>query len=203
MQNEQQNLKTLCTIIDPEPPSDEGQETQYEVGMGYADQYDLLEVHTYFGEDEFMNIFNSSINNIRKQELKIQATLCNALIDKLWDIYEFVFPENIPLYNQDEIDKVYELVEFLQYNNLIFITNIWKAFNINNILKIDVVKFFTENKDNYQKLLEQITNMSIIFRKDSLISSFLNICNKDTVLIMIVHMTKKWKVEITANLMRG
>jgi len=203
MQNEQQNLKTLCDIIDPEPSGDDDRDTQYDVGVVFSDQYDLLEIHTYFGLDEFMEIYTSTINGVRQQELQIQATLCSLLLEKIENVYDFSFDTHITLLRQRDLDKVYDLAEFLQYNNLKFITGIWKSFGLKNIVSLDVEDFFTSNKDNFQKLIEQITNRSLMYSKDSLINHFLNICNKEISLFMITQMTNKWRIEISANLMKG
>ena len=66
MRKEDQNLKTLCNIISPEPTDDEGAETQYEAGMEFSDEYDLLEMHTNFGNDDYKEIYKK-INYLAKE----------------------------------------------------------------------------------------------------------------------------------------
>ena len=200
MLDEQQNLKTLCNIIDPEPSGDDNLETQFDVGVLYAEQYDLLELSTFFGTEEFMKIYNSVINDIRQQELKIQASICNALLEKIEIIYDFIFPIRVSLLIQYDMDRVYNLVKFLQFDNLDFITNIWKSFNIKNVLTMDVDLFF-ENQSRVKKLVEQMTNLSLLYDSDTLINNFLNFCDKDTAIFTIKIMTKSLKNEITSNLM--
>ena len=202
MRKEDQNLKTLCNIISPEPTDDEGAETQYEAGMEFSDEYDLLEMHTNFGNDDYKEIYNSVINKIRVFKLPIQMTLCKKLIEKLYETYSFEFRQNIDLVTQDDMDQVYKLVEFLQFDNLRFATTIWKSFNIKNLMGIDLEQYFFINKEVKQKLIEQITNNSLMY-KNTLINEFLTTCEGDQLVLIFFNMTEKNRANISVNLMRG
>lgn len=203
MQEEQSNLKVLCDTIDPEDSGDEGSETQYEIGMLYSDMYDLSEIPTYFGTPDFMSIYLSSIDSIKIQYIKNQATLCMKLLDKIYEIYEYDFPETPTLNSQSDLNRVYDLVEFLEFDNEQFLINVWKSFNIKNLVKLDLDIFFYGNKDNINKLLEQITNNSLLYDKNSLINKFLNSCYKEALTKIFIKMTRRFKVEITSKLLEG
>ena len=203
MQKEQQNLKTLCDIIEIEPTDEEGSETQYDVGIKFSHEYDLLEIHTNFGNDNFKEIYLDAISRVKLLSLPIQMTLCRKLLNKVTEVYDFIFPEQIVLVNQNDMNSVFELVEFLQFDNLQFMINVWKAFNVKNIMNIDVEVFMTRNDDVNERLLEQITNNSLMYSKKSLINIFLNTCEADWLLFMFVDMTEKNKAMITVNLMKG
>jgi len=203
MQDEKSNLKILCDTIDPEDSGDEGTETQYEIGMLYADMYDLAEIPTYFGTPDFQSIYMSSINDIKEQNIKNQGTLCIQLLEKIREVYEYEFPETPILNSQEDMNKVYELVEFLEFSNLTFLVNVWTSLGVKNVLKIDLEIFFYGNKDNIHKLLEQITNNSLLYDKNSLVNKFLNSCYKEALTRIFIKMTRRLKVEITSNIMEG
>jgi len=203
MKQEESNLKILCDTIDPEDSGDEGSETQFEIGMQYADMYDLLDLHTHFGEDDFQSIYMSSINDIKEQNIKNQATLALKLLDKIFEIYEYEFPETPILNSQEDINKVYELVEFLEFNNERFLVGVWNDLKVKNLIKLDLDIHFYGNKDNILKLLEQITNNSLLYNKNSLVNKFLNSCYKEALTRIFIKMTRRLKVEITYNLMEG
>ena len=202
MREEQQDLKTLCNIIEVEPTDNEGEETQYDIGIQYSDQYDLLQLHTYFGTYEFKENYLVNINNVRQQGIPQQASLCRELLDKIDTIYGFTFPQTPSLLIQNDLDKVYELSAFLHFNYLEFASSVWKSFRVNSIMNIDVKNYFN-NRDNINKLLEQITNNSLLYDEDSLINKFLNYCDRDNILRMFIYMSNNSKVEISTNLMKG
>jgi len=202
LRQEQQDLKTLCNIIDIEPTDNEGEETQFDIGEQYSNQYDLLQLYTYFGTEDFKENYLININNIRNQTIPQQASLCRELLDKIDTIYGFTFPQTPKLLIQNDLDKVYDLSAFLHFDYLEFVENVWKSFRVNSIMNIDIKDYFS-NKSNINKLLEQITNNSLLYDEDSLINKFLNFCDRDNILRMFIYMSNKSKVEISTNLMKG
>jgi len=200
---EESNLKVLCDTIDPEDSGDEGSETQFEIGSQYANMYDLLDLHTHFGEDDFQSIYMSSINDIKEQNIKNQATLCLRLLEKIYEIYEYEFPESPVLNSQSDLNEVYNLVEFLEFNNEQFLVGVWSGLKVKNLVKLDLDIYFYGNKDNILKLLEQITNNSLLYKNDSLVNKFLNSCYKEALTRIFIKMTRRLKIEITSKLMEG
>jgi len=203
MQEEKSNLKVLCDTIDPEDSGDEGSETQYEISLGYSAMYDLLEIHSYFGTPEFKEIYMSSINDIKEQNVKNQATLCLRLLDKIFELYEYEFPQTPILNSQEDLNRVYDLVEFLEFNNEMFLVSVWHALGKKNIMQLDLDIFFYGNKVNMLRLLEQMTNNSLLYDENSLINEFLNSCHKEALTRIFIKMTKRMRVEITSKLMEG
>jgi len=203
MQEEKSNLKVLCDMIDPEDSGDEGSETQYEISLGYSDMYDLLEIHSYFGTPNFKSIYLSSINDIKEQNVKNQATLCLRLLDKIFELYEFEFPQTPILNSQQDLNRVYELIEFLEFDNENFLVSVWDSFGKKNIVSLDLDIFFYGNKVNILKLLEQITNNSLLYDQNSLVNEFLNSCHKEALIKIFIKMTSRMRVEITSQLMKG
>lgn len=201
MQKEKSNLKVLCDLIDPEDSGDEGSETQYEMSMLYSKMYDLLEIHSYFGTTDFKSVYMSTINDIKEQDFKNQRTLCLRLLEKIFELYEYEFPQTPDLYSQEDLNKIYELVEFLDFNNEMFLVGVWNGLGKKNILNINLEVFFYGNRVNILRLLEQITNNSLLYDKDSLINIFLNSCRKEILTKIFIDMTEKMKAEITLKLM--
>ena len=147
--------------------------------------------------------FLVNINDIRQQRLYDQASLCQKLLKKIYATYDFEFTPYPLLITQRHLDRVYDLVAFLHYDNIEFISNVWKAFGIDNIIRLNIESFFIQKRDRIKKLTEHITNNSFMYKRSTLINEFLNSCTLYGVLYMVISISYRSKIEISANLMKG
>jgi len=97
------------------------------------------------GKDVFkQNYLNVRIDIQTHCSLDEQRRLCYAILDRISEVYDFEFGNELSLNNFNEINEVYKFLEFLEYDNEDFICNIWlflgdsfleKKINIDNIIK--------------------------------------------------------------------
>ena len=200
MKRNDQDLKTLCDIISPENPDDDPNETQYHYSVDNSEQYNLLQIHTYFGNINFKEIFLLYINDIKNQLLSNQRTLCLKLLDRLKVDYEYEFPDNIPLINQNDINIFYDFISFFEFDNVKFLSMVWSTFRIKNLLKLNIRNFIFSNKETVDKLLEQITNNSLLYESNSLINKFLNSAMKNVLIKWFIKKSIINKINITIKL---
>lgn len=203
MKRNDQDLKTLCDIISPENPDDDPNETQYHYSVDNSEQYNLLQIHTYFGNINFKEIFLLYINDIKNQLLSNQRTLCLKLLDRLKVDYEYEFPDNIPLINQNDINIFYDFISFFEFDNVKFLSMVWSTFRIKNLLKLNIRNFIFSNKETVDKLLEQITNNSLLYESNSLINKFLNSAMKNVLIKWFIKKSIINKINITIKLNEG
>jgi len=110
--------------------------------------YYFSEILNYIGNDKFKLNYLMVKNEIKKEcSIKIQRRLCFAILEKINEIYNFEFPENLDLLNQDNIDDFLKFIEFLEYDNEKFILSIWTF--LDTTLSLDTIKSYcANNKEN-------------------------------------------------------
>lgn len=138
--------------------------TQSDIVADVIVQYDFLQIIDNIGEDEFKDNYLNFIIDIQKQSFSNQRILCYHIIDKVQEVYNFEFPEKIDISSISDIEDIYKFIEFLEYDNINFLVDILKGFNI-DFLKNDLHEFCENNKN---EILKQINfypkiNLSVIF----------------------------------------
>lgn len=174
------------TLLD----DDEGM-IQSEVVGDAIIQYEFNEIINNIGKTNFKETYLNFIDDVKSQSINNQRVLCQHLIKKIEEIYKFDFPENIPINDTLDIQNFYKLIEFLEFDNIDFLIEIFKNFKIN---LLDVLsKFIDENKN------EIIKNIKL-YDDELLPEIFINLKNtlEDEILIyMISKMTYKNKKQIS------
>ncbi len=162
------------TLLD----DDEGM-IQSEVVGDAIIQYEFNEIINNIGKTNFKETYLNFIDDIKKQSIDNQRTLCQHLINKFENIYKFIFPENISIDNINDINNIYIFISFVEFDNIDFLIEIFKNFKINFL---DVLsKFIDENKNEITKNIKS-------YNDELLPEIFINLKNtlEDEILIYIV-----------------
>lgn len=169
----------LSAMLPTELLDDDEGMIQSEVVGNAIIQFEFLEIVNGIGKTNFKETYLNFIDDIKKQSIDNQRILCQHLIRKIEETYKFDFPENIPVNDIPDFQNIYNLIEFLEFDNIDFLVEIFKDFKIN---LLDVLsKFIDDNKD------EIIKNIKLY--NDGLLSEiFINLKNtlEDEILIYIV-----------------
>lgn len=161
--------------------------TQSQVVGDAIVQYDFLQIIENIGKEEFKSTYLNFINDIRNQSLENQRTLCQHIIDKVQEVYEFEFPEKITIYDRSDIEDIYRFIEFLEYDNVDFFIEISKGLDIKSDIDLDEYKNKILNQiHDYNKInVPDIFNNLIITLEPNILLNIIDIMfvkNKELVL---------------------
>jgi len=192
------NLKVLTAYVDPEPEVD-SDITQYEYTAGNILKYDLLEFLHAIGKEEFKEVYQNFITDIRLRPFDAQQTLCEEILKKVSEIYDYEFPEKVDLDNQYQFDEVYNFIRFIEFDHVDFIGDVWKY------LKVDPRRVNIEQYcfDKGNELMEAITNQIETYDSKQLFSIFLRTYIKEKLIEWFIRATEKNKSLVSLRMVEG
>jgi hypothetical protein len=180
---ENEGVKVLLgnSLKEPEVDYDDAEvasETGYPVEESALRQFYFVTVVNSLNTPDFKSHYLSVISEIKKYTTEEQLQLAYSLIDNFPRKYDFEFSRKFDLYNQQHIDAIYEFIEFVEYNNELFLIKIWKNF------KVDVNSFNIEQycKQNSQEIILQIEKESMQRYMPEMIADFLRTNDKENLL---------------------
>jgi len=179
------------------PPDmlDEDYLTSSEDVSNHFIQYEFEDIITNIGRDDFKSTYLNFILDIQKQSFYNQKVLVDHIIDKVQEVYDFTFPENIIVTNYSDVEDIYRFTEFLEFDNIDFLLDILKGFNV-DFLNVDPYEFCNDNK---YEIIRQIN----FYNKINLPSIFINLYEtlENNIIIKIIStMIYKNKELITNDL---
>lgn len=177
----------LSAMIPTELLDDDDDLTPSEVAGDHFVQYEFIDLIENIGKEEFKSTYLNFINDIRNQSLENQRTLCQHIIDKVQEVYEFEFPEKITIYDRSDIEDIYRFIEFLEYDNVDFFIEISKGLDIKSDIDLDEYKNKILNQiHDYNKInVPDIFNNLIITLEPNILLNIIDIMfvkNKELVL---------------------
>jgi len=188
-----EDLKVLLgnSIEEPEVDYDDEiveSQTGYPVEESALKQFYDVSVTDYMGTKEFKDNYLSVKSKIRMMSTEDQQLLANSIVDRLDEKYDFELFLNYTPYSQGDINELYYLIEFIEYDHEKFITNIWKYLNV-DLNSIQLEKFCEQNDT---KIFSEIEDQLQSHYYPELIAIFLRTYNKDKLI--------EWFCEKTRNL---
>lgn len=192
------NYKVLLAYVDPEPEVD-SDITQYEYTADNILKYDLLEFLHAIGKEEFKEVYRNFINDIKLRPFDAQQVLCQHILKKILEIYDFEFPERVELENQYHFDEVYNLIKFLEFNHIDFIGDVWKYLKVDP-RRVDIEQYCY---DSSIQLMEAITNQIETYDSKQLFAIFLRTYIKDKLIEWFVRISENNKSLISLRMIEG
>ena len=200
-----EGLKVLCgnSIEEPEVDYDDdvvNSATGYPVQEESLREYYFVTVTDAMNTPEFRSQYSAVISHIKRFSTKHQQLLAFAIVQKLPEKYDFEFSRNVIPYNQDEINELYEFLEFVEYNHEKFIVDIWKYLNppednwfqLENFCEHNIPKIMKEIEEQLETHYynESITDFLRTYNKENLIRWF---CEKSKALntSIVLALTKE------------
>jgi len=179
-------IELISSYVDPSPEVN-SDITQY----GYTDilfpRYIMIEFVDSIGSDDFKEVYFTFINDIKQLDFWAQQTLCQAILIKVFDLYDFEFPTTVVFDTKYQLNQVYNLIKFLEFDNVTFAGNVWKSLGVDPS-KIALDRYCFDNMD---LVLTEITNQIETYEFDQLISEFLRTYIKDKMIEWFVSITEK------------
>ncbi len=152
---------------------------------------DLTTIINYFGTEEFKGLYLNLYNEIRSFELEKQRELCEKLIIKISENYNFEFFPQLTFDNKNDTEEFFKFIEFLEYDYVDFLSEIISGLDL-ELLKKDINELLTLN---WNQLVLKINS----YQKNEIISKFLRTNNKEGLYDFIRSRVEKDKMLVILN----
>jgi len=184
------NLQVLAGSSLPLPEQDDPNLNQlnYEASV----EYNGMELVDAIGELNFKEIYMLFINDIKAQEIIDQRRLCLGILEKVKEVYDYEFLPHPELEHQLQMNNVYDLIKFLNYDYVDFFGDVWRYLKT-DLKKVDVKKFCEKNSEKIIIELEDQLNSRDL---SEMVSLFLRTYNKDNLIDWFIKSTEKQKMLI-------
>jgi hypothetical protein len=194
--NKLDNLQILAGSSIPLPEQDDPD--QIKLGIESSVEYDGAEIVSAIGSSEFKEIFTLFIKNIQTQEIVNQRRLCLAILEKVKEVYEFEFLPTPELEHQLQMNNVYDLIKFLNYDYVDFFGDVWRYLKT-DLKKVDIDRFCVNNGD---KIINEIEDQLNSRDLSEMVSLFLRTYNKDNLIDWFIKSTEKKRMLIYLRIMK-
>jgi hypothetical protein len=184
------NLLVLAGSSLPLPEQDDPDQLQ--LGNEASIEYDGMELVDSIGTPEFKETYFLVINDIKNQEIVDQRRICLNILKKIKEVYEYSFLPYPELDNQMDMNNVYDLIKFLNYDYMDIFGDIWRYLRV-DLKKLDVKKFCEKNSDKIIIELEDQLNSRDL---SEMVSLFLRTYNKYNLIDWFIKSTEKNKMLI-------
>ena len=181
---EERDLKILLgnSIREPEVDYDSA---EVESQLGYPveeealrEYYDVT-ITDNIGKPDFRQNYLSVSNFVKEFQIKNQQLLANSIMNQIKTVYDYTPSVTHDVDSYDEINEVYQLLEFIEYNHENFIVEVW------SFLKPEVNSFQVEKycEQNKQKIISEIEEQLDSRYFPWLIANFLRTYNKNDIIV--------------------
>lgn len=191
------NIEILAGMSLPLPEQDDPDQNQ--LNDEASIEYDGMEVVSAIGQPVFKEIYTLFINDIKQQEIVDQRRLCLDILSKVKEVYDYSFLPFPNLDTQLDMNDVYDLIKFLNFDHVEFLADIWRYLKV-DLKTIAIKKFCYENSDRIvSELEEQIKSRDL----SRLVSLFLRTYIKDDLIDWFVDSTEKNRMLIYLRILEG
>ena len=178
------NLKTLIGSSTHIPEmDDEEQENSIEEA---SVNFDVHEIIDNIGKPEFKTIYFILSTTMKLLPTDTQKGIALGILKKIYEVYDYEFLPYPNIDGQEDINNVYELLEFLEYDHIEFFSRVWMF--LDDIQTVDLKKYCVENID---KILYEIEEQILSTDLNELISIFLRTNNKENMISLVTSISEK------------
>jgi len=179
-----QALEQPPEMDDPEEMDDIEEDAIYESSM-----VDIVE---NLGEPTFKDTYINLLPDIKEQPFDKRRVFCQRLLDKIYDLYDFRFSVTIDITTEVGIDNVLKFVEFIEYDNILFLSLVWEMFKV-NLIKTDIESFCNSRKD---KIIHEVEEQLQTHYQSKLITNFLRTYYKEKFIEWFIRESERSKTFI-------
>ena len=155
-------------------------------------EYDGIELVDSIGTPLFKETYMLVINDLKAQEIVDQRRLCLGILEKVKEVYDYEFLPHPELDNQIDMNNVYDLIKFLNYEYIDFFGDVWRYLGT-DLKKTNIKQFCEKNSDKIIIELEDQLNSRDL---SEMVSLFLRTYNKDNLIDWFIRSTEKTKMLI-------
>ena len=155
-----------ASIIDPEADQNDQEDSDYIANEAIFESRSV-DILDSIGSYEFKNIYRTLINDIKLQIFDDQKIFFNSVLAKISEVYDFEFSVKMDIYDIEELNNLYSFLEFIEYNNIDFITSVWKFLDV-DLSKINIEKYCLKNKELIIKEIDEQIETNLLDEKSIL-----------------------------------
>lgn len=179
----------------PEVDDEELENREENTSAGFS----MSSILDSIGTDEFKSVYSSLIEEIKLQDIPSQQVFCLDILEKINEVYEFEFPSKVPLDSQTELNRVYEFLEFLEFDYINFLARLWKFLGV-DLKTVEIEKFCDKNAD---KIMTEIDEQVEVLDLPEMISTFLRTYYKEGMIEFVGKRTSKDRMLIVLRIIEG
>jgi hypothetical protein len=181
-----------------EPPEFDADEEELEKRYQKAFyESSKIDIHDQMNTEDFEATWQVLRSDIENESLNLQRIFSEQTLDKISEIYDFVFPINIDFDSQYKINDFYDFLEFLEYKNENFLASVWRFLKPHNLVRFDIEGFC---KSNSMKVIREIDEQLQIHPQTEMIDLFLRTYYKEKIIEWFINRTERKKVDITVQI---
>jgi|GEM_PF-5090443 hypothetical protein len=137
----EENIKTLIKQSSPTLEIEEDDDKNL-VEMS-SNEYDNNNLLDSIGKENFKEVYSNCFIFIKQYKLEDKLELSRKIIQKVQEVYNFNFVNLIDCTSESDFDKLLQFLEWLEYDNVEFFTDL--LINLNIDFKTKFVKEFFLN----------------------------------------------------------
>lgn len=145
------------------------------------------------GKENFEDNYYLFINDVKNQDVDNIKIILNRSLNKIDEVYDFVFSEEIELNSLEERTWLMDFIKFIEFDNLEFLKNLYNDLDV-DFDNIKRVKQYLKNNKN--DVLFSIQSLNMIYSYNKLILDFLINYNGDNLIDWIIKQSEKHKIEL-------
>jgi len=138
------NIEILAGSSLPLPEQDDPDIEQ--LNYNASIKFDKTELIDAIGTSSFKEIYTMVINELKQLSIESQRELCLDILNKVKATYEYSFLPYPKLENQIDINNVYDLIKFLNFDYIDFFGDVWRYLKTD--LKTTNIKQFCEKNSD-------------------------------------------------------
>ncbi len=187
----EEGIKALLGTIE-EPESEEYSEKDIfekkDAEETAFERYDFIDLLNCIGKPEFKNEY--MLFNDEKYIFEKRRNFAREILEKINDVYDIEYTLTDQPSTED-VDNVFKFLEFLEYDYINFISDVWKFMDVD--LRSDIRDFCMRNAEKIIKIIDDQIDSHYL---SPLIAIFLRTYNKDDMIMMFIKMTENARMLI-------
>ena len=151
-------------------------------------EYRFITVLNNIKTPEFRPNYLSVINSIKSEyTLREQILFCERILEKIEEVYDFIFPLNVKLYDLEDVNNVYVFLEFLEFDCESFVVDVWQFLNT-DLRGLNIERYC---KDNIRGIIQEVERRVEAHALLESIAQFLRTYNKEGMIEWFSEMTRR------------
>ena len=163
-------------------------------------KYDMMSVIQALGTDDFKSVYMALMIHIAEQPIEVQREFCHEILEKVEEVYHYVFPINLDFVGEYSVADLYKFLEFVEFDYIDFLAKVWKLLPTDNLRTIDIDATLELNSDTVISKVDKVVSNNVFSK---LVSVFLRTYTKEYLIKFIAEKTKKERMLVFLKTQEG
>ncbi|MHA1801797.1 MAG: hypothetical protein ACTSWJ_08690 [Candidatus Heimdallarchaeaceae archaeon] len=150
------------------------------------------------GKEDFQFEFASVIDFVARYPLKDRMHLCYSILKRIKEVHDFVFPTDVDINDEVDIQNVLDLIKFIEYDNEKLIVGVWK-YVMPKTSRVNFILYCEQNRD---KILSEIEEQIDTYDYNELITEFVKSYEADKMIKWFCTQSERFETAIKIELIK-